>query len=83
MLSRSGSKQRRCPTYKKSVEDDEFVDLIEDDLEESHDEQLKGVDLAENGAERYQDGRGGEVGVDKAVTSYYEHLKYNINSRLF
>ena len=40
-------------TNVKNVEDDLFVDLVNDDLKQRHDEQLQCADLAEHGPERY------------------------------
>ena len=49
------------------VPSDDLVDVEEDDLDESHDQELNGTGHSDHGSEGDEDGGHGEVGVDESL----------------
>ena len=48
-------------TDPENISSDDFIDDVEDDLDERHDDQLQRRRLADDDAERDENGRGGKV----------------------
>ena len=61
---------RASSVYLENFEDHEFVDLEDDDLDESHPDELGRVELPQDGTERDEDCRGCKLGPEQSETHH-------------